>query len=118
MKTKEAAKDIKQAQYQSKFVKILAEGKPSDISEEEIIYSREQQICIVCKGEELGFTYICPECKTLYCENCARALTLLENACWVCKRSIDSAKPAIPFEEDNFGTSGKSPKKSKYDAKK
>lgn len=117
VKKKHVVIDMKQAEYQSKFVKILAEGKPSDISEEEILYSREQQICIVCKGEELGFTYICPECKTLYCENCARSISNLENACWVCNAPIDKSKPVKIEEREKediiVKDSKKTPKKPK-----
>ena len=88
-------------------------------SQKEITYYRERKICLVCKGKVTGFnTFICPTCEALYCENCARALTLLENACWVCKGPIDSTKQVYPFEEANFETSGKSPIKSKDDIKK
>jgi len=53
------------------------------VSEEKITVSKERKICLVCRGEVLRFTYIC-ECGAIYCDNCARALTNLENICWVC----------------------------------
>ena len=87
-------------------------------SQKEIAYYREKKICLVCKGKVTGFnTFICPTCDALYCETCARALTVLENACWVCKGPIDSAKPVNPFGGENFETSRKSPIKSKDDIK-
>ncbi|MFX1307766.1 MAG: hypothetical protein ACFFDG_13220, partial [Promethearchaeota archaeon] len=46
-----------------------------------------------------GFnTYICTGCDALYCENCARALSNAENACWVCNEPIDKSKPSKPFK--------------------
>lgn len=86
-------------------------------SKEEITFYRERKICLVCKGKALGFnTFICPTCDALYCEKCARALILLENACWVCKGIIDPAKPVNPFDEEEYN--GKSLTKSRDDIKK
>lgn len=86
-------------------------------SKEEIKVFREKNLCLVCKGEAIGFNaFICPTCNVLYCEKCARALILLENACWVCKGKFDPAKPVNPFNEEGFN--GKSLKKSKKGMKK
>ena len=60
---------------------------------------KEKIICLVCRGEVLKFSYIC-ECGTIYCENCARALTNLENVCWACDFPIDYSKPVKPFKEE------------------
>ncbi len=76
---------------------LLSEIKPGEISEEEVTFFREQKICLVCKGEVKGFNYICSECDALYCENCARSLTNLENACWVCNTPFDKTKPSKPY---------------------
>jgi hypothetical protein len=96
--------------YTGNFEKMIKTKPPS---QKEIIYYRERKICLVCKGKVIGFnTFICPSCDALYCENCARALTLLENACWVCKGPIDSAKQVKPFEKDDYRQSVKSPKKT------
>jgi len=69
------------------------------VSEEKITVSKEKKICLVCRGEVLKFSYIC-ECGVIYCENCARALTNLENVCWACEVPIDSLKPVKQFKEE------------------
>jgi len=73
--------------------------RPAQITDEEVTYYREQKICLMCKGNVGGFnTYICPKCDALYCENCAKALAGMENACWVCNEPIDNARPSKPFK--------------------
>jgi hypothetical protein len=69
------------------------------ISEEKVAISKETKICLVCRGEVLRFTYICG-CGAIYCENCARALTNLENVCWLCNVPIDFSKPVKSFEKE------------------
>ena len=74
--------------------------RPEHISEEEVTYYREQKICLVCKGKVTGFNiFLCPNCEALYHEECARALTSMENACWVCIDPIDKTKPTKPFKK-------------------
>ncbi|MFX1568004.1 MAG: tetratricopeptide repeat protein [Promethearchaeota archaeon] len=85
----------------------------TQISEHKVTIHKEQKICLVCKGEISGFMYTC-NCDALYCENCARALTDLENACWVCGAPIDISKPTKPYKIEKFGKKDiikKSPKK-------
>ena len=53
----------------------------TQLTEEKVSVYKDKKICLVCKGEVLRFSYIC-ECGVIYCENCARALTNLENVCW------------------------------------
>lgn len=72
------------------------------VREEKVTISKETKICLVCRGEVLRFTYIC-ECGAIYCESCARALTNLENVCWVCDNPIDSLKPVKPYKEEVEG---------------
>ena len=67
-------------------------------TEEKVIISKETKICLVCRGEVLGFSYIC-KCGVNYCENCARALTNLENVCWACDTPIDYLKPVKQFKD-------------------
>ena len=74
----------------------------TQVREEEVTIHRERKICVVCKGDVLGFMYTC-KCDTIYCENCARALTNLENACWVCDAPFDTSKPTQPYEKDLVG---------------
>ncbi|MHA2325218.1 MAG: tetratricopeptide repeat protein, partial [Promethearchaeota archaeon] len=69
------------------------------VTEEKVAISKEKKICLVCKGEVLKFSYIC-ECGAIYCENCARALTNLENVCWACDAPIDSLKTVKLFKAE------------------
>lgn len=77
--------------------------RPSQISEEEISISKEKKICLVCKGNVGGFSFICDECGAFYCENCAKSMLNLENACWVCNTPIDPTKPSKPYEKEKEG---------------
>jgi len=73
--------------------------RPEQITEEEVSYYREQKICLICKGKVAGFNiFLCSNCEALYHEDCARTLTELENACWVCNEPIDKTKPTKPFK--------------------
>lgn len=74
--------------------------RPKKISQEEVKFYREQNVCLVCKKLLVGFTmnFICPNCKALYCEKCARALAQLENMCWSCEKPVDESKPVKKLE--------------------
>jgi hypothetical protein len=90
--------------------------------EEKVTVHKEKKSCLVCKGEVERFNiYICPKCNSIYCNNCARTLTNLENACWVCNAPIDALKPIIPIKEEgqefNAKISGKPKKPSEKDIK-
>jgi hypothetical protein len=69
--------------------------KPEALTQEDIKFYKEQTMCLVCKSDLKGFTanFICPNCKTLYCEKCANALSRLENECWSCDQPIDISRP-------------------------
>ena len=72
------------------------------------------------KKKIAGFTnvFICPECKVIYCDNCARTLTLLENMCWACNTQIDKSKKVKPYKKEEDLTvefSEGAPKKIKDD---
>jgi len=69
----------------------------AQVSEEKVAIHKEKKVCLVCRGEVLKYTYIC-ECGAIYCENCARAITDLENVCWVCDVPIDYTKPSKKFK--------------------
>ena len=71
----------------------------TQIREEKVVISKETKICLVCRGEVFGFSYIC-KCGANYCENCARALSNLENVCWFCEVPIDYSKPVKPFKDE------------------
>ena len=50
----------------------------------------------MCKRKVSKFNVFICDCDALYCENCARALSTLENKCWVCNAPIDDSKPVRP----------------------
>ncbi|MFX1478822.1 MAG: tetratricopeptide repeat protein [Promethearchaeota archaeon] len=78
------------------------------VLEEKIMIQKEMKICLVCKGEVVKFFYIC-ECGAIYCENCARAISDLENLCWACNAPIDYSKPVKPIRKAVKGDVNKSP---------
>lgn len=67
--------------------------KPTAITIEEIQLYREKGLCLVCKSKIARLNYVCPKCNALYCLKCSRALTNLENSCWVCEAPFDESKP-------------------------
>ena len=71
-------------------------------TEDKVAIHEERIICLVCKGDIVGFTYIC-DCDAIYCENCAKTLTNLENACWVCNTPIDKSRPMKTYIKDEKG---------------
>lgn len=80
-------------------IENLQTGRRPEITEEQVSISKEKKVCIVCKGKILGFNYVCTKCETFYCENCALALTSLENECWACNEPIDKSKPIITLKK-------------------
>ena len=60
----------------------------------------------------LRFSYICG-CGAIYCDNCAQALTDLENVCWVCEIPIDPLKPVKTYTENGEKISKKLQKGNK-----
>jgi len=74
--------------------------RPQRLTEEEVTVAKEKKICLICKNKVSRFDiYICPECDTLYCENCAKTLSDLENICWVCETPFDASKPIKTGQE-------------------
>jgi len=69
------------------FIRIFT--KPLDFSMKEIKFYRDRGLCLVCKNEISGLTYVCPICDAWYCIKCSKALTELENVCWGCGKSIN-----------------------------
>ena len=89
------------ARLDEKIVKIIQKRTilSVQVSEEKVAISKEKKICLVCRGEVFGFSYAC-KCGANYCENCARALTNLENMCWACDVPIDYSKPVKSFDKE------------------
>ncbi|MFX0136695.1 MAG: hypothetical protein ACFFDN_23870 [Candidatus Hodarchaeota archaeon] len=80
---------------------LLAFSRPKRITEEEVSISKEKKICLVCKGKLSRSLYLCPKCDAFYCDNCAQALSNLENVCWVCDEQIDQSKPIKLSKKDD-----------------
>jgi hypothetical protein len=87
-------------------------SRRAEITEEEVSISKEKKICLVCKSALGRFNiYLCIECGALYCEKCAKALSTLENTCWVCETPFDESKPVklpeieeeVPLIEEDTG---------------
>lgn len=97
------AERIKLTGVDTQMKQILRESTiiSTQITKEKIKVHRERKVCLVCKGEILGYTYIC-QCDAVYCQNCAQALTDLENVCWVCNAPIDTSKPTKPYKEEKM----------------
>ena len=83
------------------------------VRDEKVAISKETKICLVCRGEVLRFSYIC-KCGAIYCENCARAITDLENVCWICDIPIDYLKPVKSYKDEGKRQNLKK-KKKKHD---
>ena len=72
------------------------------VYEKKVSVYKERKECLVCLGELEGFDiYICPNCDSIYCKTCAKALIEIENVCWSCGSLIDKAKPIKLLEEKN-----------------
>ena len=70
------------------------------VIEKKVTVYSELKTCVVCKGSAAGFNiYVCPQCSSIYCKWCAKAVVELENACWTCESPIDKTKPSQPFEK-------------------
>ncbi|MFX1567422.1 MAG: hypothetical protein ACFFCV_03540 [Promethearchaeota archaeon] len=70
----------------------------AQVYEKKITVYKERKQCLVCLGEIEGFdNYICPNCDSIYCKKCAKALIEIENVCWSCESPIDKAKPIKPI---------------------
>jgi len=71
----------------------------TQITEDKVAIHKERKICLVCRGEVFGFSYIC-KCGANYCESCARAVSNLENVCWACEEAIDYSKPVKLYKKE------------------
>jgi len=71
------------------------------VEQKEVTVYKDLRTCVVCKGNARGFDiYVCPQCSSIYCKGCAKAIVEIENACWTCESSIDVTRPSKPFEQE------------------
>jgi len=85
------------------------------VIEKKVTVYSELKTCVVCKGSAIGFNiYVCPQCSSIYCKGCAKAVVELENACWTCESPIDKTKPSqlLEREEEKTKIETKSTKKN------
>ena len=97
----------------SQFSKGIANME--QVSEKKVTVYSDLKTCVVCKGSAAGFNiYVCPQCSSIYCRGCAKAVIELENACWTCESPIDKTKPSqlLEREEEKTKIKTKSTKKN------
>ncbi len=95
MISKRSKKEIKAKEAEIKSLKKQRE----EITDGDILISKEQHICLVHKGSIKGMSYICPECGAYYCVNCYNALIEVENECWSCNSPLDQTRPSVKSKE-------------------
>ncbi len=100
LKKSRTAKSSNINELNSPLIETLYKSKPSQITEQEVSFYREQKICLVCKGTVSRLNYICPKCSALYCIKCSETLSELENMCWVCQTPFDESKPVKPYKKE------------------
>jgi hypothetical protein len=105
-------KEIEYEGIKPSLIDALEASRPDIITRDEISKFRKKEICLVCRNKVTASDrFLCPKCDTLYCKNCAMALSIAENLCWVCNESIDKTKPIIHFEKSKKKLRAKKPKK-------
>jgi hypothetical protein len=120
-----STKEIEKSEFEGPKISLittLSSSRPEDLSEQDLLYFREQTLCTVCRTSMTGFSsiFICPECRTLYCEKCAKELVKIDNMCWGCSGPIDESMPIKPIKQEDEDvvvdiTQGKPKKKPKKD---
>ena len=124
-----STKEIEKPEFEGPKISLittLSSSRPEDLSEQDLLYFREQTLCTICRKSMTGFAsvFICPECRTLYCEKCAKELIKIDNMCWGCSGPIDELQPIRPIKQEiedvvldiTQGEPKKKPKKDKKDA--
>jgi len=94
-------KDLRTDVIKTKLKILKMFSKPQEVTNKEIIYSKEHSICLICKGNVSKLNMLtCHKCSVLYCQNCVRILGDLENACWVCNTPFYKKKPSKPYKKE------------------
>jgi hypothetical protein len=66
-----------------------------ELTEDDILVSKEKHICLVHKGLVEGYSYICPGCGAYYCLQCANNIKEIENKCLSCDVAFDLSKESL-----------------------
>jgi parallel beta-helix repeat protein len=72
-----------------------------EITEDDIVLSKEKHFCLVHKGVIKGYAFICPNCGAYYCLKCIEAIKEIENQCWSCQNVLDASKPVKKTDEES-----------------
>jgi hypothetical protein len=76
------------ASFEGKNILTPEEFEELRRTESEIDIQETEFICVVHKGPIDTAIYLCPDCKTFYCFNCAKALKEKGESCWACGSEI------------------------------
>jgi len=114
---KRSRKDIREKDAEL----LMFKEKREQITEDDILISKEKHFCLVHKGPVEGLSYICPECNAYYCVKCYNAIKEAENECWSCRIALDASRPKPKREikeedskpEMEFKKKGQGPKELK-----
>lgn len=71
------------------YKELLKEKDEFEKIKSEIAVEKREYICIVHKGPIIGASYLCPNCRTFYCERCAQVLKEKGENCWSCNQEIE-----------------------------
>ncbi len=85
---KRSKKEVREKEAEIKTLKEQRE----EITEGDILISKEQHFCLVHKGPIEGYSYICPACGAYYCMKCVDAIKKTDDECWSCGASLDPDK--------------------------
>ncbi len=86
----------------------------AQVYEKKVTVYKERKQCLVCLGDIEGFeNYICPNCDSIYCKKCAKALIEIENVCWSCESPLDKAKPVKFLKKEKEKVDNKNKKENK-----
>lgn len=87
-------RDIELQKRELEIIKLKQQRE--QITEDDIVLSQQKHVCLVHKGPIQGFSFICPECGTFYCQKCVYAISAIDNECWSCGELIDPDSDVIP----------------------
>ncbi len=101
-------KDLKdKIEFEEKVRELTAEEKADlEKTEKEVDVEKQKFICVVHKGPiEADNIYLCPNCQTFYCMNCAKVLKTKGEKCWSCESEIkitiqEPKEPSQPSESE------------------
>ena len=81
-----SSESIIKVEYESRRITNILESfrKTHDFDRAEISISKEKKICVVCKKKIKRYSFVCPGCKSFYCNKCIGKVSDKFNKCLVC----------------------------------